>query len=92
MMVHFTQRNLRLSAALALLLVGVWATIVLAHEHAGVQPCHVCNALQFTSADLVAPIVVAAPAAKAVRFVPLTLRSEATSYPRTPPGRAPPLA
>lgn len=90
-MTLFSGRNLRLTAALALLLVGVWATIVLVHEHSGVQPCHVCNALQFTSAELVAPIVVAEPAATAVRPAPLELRSEAAPYLPTPPGRAPPL-
>jgi len=92
MMTLGTRRNLRLLAALALVLVGVWATIVLVHEHTGVQPCHVCNALQFTSADLVTPIVVAEPAATEILPDPIARRVEAVPYLLTPPGRAPPLA
>lgn len=86
------RRNLWLPAALALLLVGVWIGIVLVHEHTGAPTCQVCTALQFTSADLVAPIVVAEPAAVALLPAPLTLPSAARPYPSTPPGRAPPLA
>ncbi|MEK7348731.1 MAG: hypothetical protein AABZ94_07640 [Candidatus Eisenbacteria bacterium] len=86
------RRNLWLPTTLALLLIGVWAGIGLVHGHSGAPTCHVCNALQFTSADLVAPIGVAEPAAAALSSSPLTLPSAATPYPSTPPGRAPPLA
>ena len=86
------RRHLRITALLALLLVGIWVGIVLVHEHTGVQRCEVCNALQFTSADLVAPIVVAEPEAVTLLAEPPALPSAATPYLSTPPGRAPPLA
>ncbi len=91
-MSHAARRTLLLPAVLALLLVGVWIGIVLVHEHTGAPTCQVCNALQFTSADLGTPIVVAEPAVAALSPAPQTLPSAATPYPSTPPGRAPPLA
>ena len=87
-----TRRRLRLPALLALLLVGIWVGIGLVHEHTGAPTCQICNALQFTSADLVAPIVVAEPEPIALLAEPPTLPSAATPYLSTPPGRAPPLA
>jgi hypothetical protein len=92
MMTSETRRRLQLPALLALLLVGIWVGIGLVHEHTGAPTCQICNALQFSSADLAAPIVMAAPEPIALLTEPPTLPSAATPYLSTPPGRAPPLS
>ncbi len=86
------RRTLRLPAALALLLVAVWVGVGLVHEHTGAPTCQICNVMQFGSADLVAPIVIAEPAAAPVLTAPLRLPFAAKPHPPIPPGRAPPIA
>lgn len=85
-------RCLRVSTLLALLLLGVWVGIGLVHDHTGAPTCQVCNALQFASADLVAPTPVAAANSVARLETPSARASAATPYLPTHPGRAPPLA
>ena len=91
MMNHRVKHHLRLPALLSLLLVGIWVGIGLVHEHTGAPTCQVCNAIQFTSADLVTPIVVVKPEPVTLVVAPEILPAAATPYLPTPPGRAPPL-
>ena len=87
-----SHRHLRLPAVLALLLIGVWVGIGLVHEHTGAPTCQVCNVLQSTTADLVAPVVVGESIAVVILPAPPTLTPVTAHHPSTPPGRAPPLA
>lgn len=86
------RRTLRLPAALALLLIAAWVGVGLVHEHTGAPTCQICNVTPFGSADLVAPIVMAEPAAAPVLTAPLRLPSAARPHSPIPPGRAPPSA
>jgi hypothetical protein len=79
-------------AALALVLMATWIAIGIVHGHPHDPSCQVCSALQFTSAELVATPILAAPV-----VVELSLTSAAPTYVvstrhATPQGRAPPSA
>ncbi|MEK7314883.1 MAG: hypothetical protein AAB011_01785 [Candidatus Eisenbacteria bacterium] len=92
MMLRGLRRTLWFPAALALLLIGVWVGVGLVHEHTGTPTCQICNVTPFGSADLVAPIVMAEPAAAPLLTALPILPSAARPHPPIPPGRAPPIA
>jgi len=86
------RKPLALPALLALLLIGAWVCIGVFHEHSGSPTCQICNALQFTAADVVSPAGLKAPAEVARALAPATLPAAISSEVSTPQGRAPPTA
>jgi hypothetical protein len=86
------RKHAGLPALLALALVGIWVCVGLVHNHTGAPTCQICNALQFSTADLVAPPVFSAPTATAIAFLPAAAPSPAPAHHAVPQGRAPPTA
>lgn len=79
-------------AGLALLLMGAWLAIGLAHGHPHDPSCQICSALQFTAAELVAPPTLAEPVAVEIELATAPPARVAPTRHTTPPGRAPPAA
>ena len=79
-------------AALALVLMGAWVFIGIAHGHPHDPSCQVCSALQFTAAELVATPALAAPVVVQIELPSATPVHVASTSHATPQGRAPPSA